>query len=183
MMITTANTIHHDQRSFPSLRRMLILSGFLMWALQLHPQDTLSGLLSRYNTRSIPYISVQELAMPKTKAMVLDAREEKEFNVSHIKHAIHVGYESFNLDSVQRLLPDKNADIVVYCSIGIRSEAIAEVLKKGGYTHVKNLYGGIFEWKNHNFPVYNLEHKETDSIHIYSNEWRSWLKKGIKVYD
>ena len=72
---------------------------------------------------------------------------------------------------------------MVYCSLGVRSEDIAEQLKKAGYNKVKNLYGGIFEWKNNGFPIYNLENKETDSIHTFSMKWSKWLKKGIKVYD
>ncbi|WP_242202229.1 rhodanese-like domain-containing protein [Aestuariivivens insulae] len=163
--------------------RYLIILGVLLTPFKFYPQETLSELLQTFNDRSIPYITVQELAMPKTKAVILDAREAKEFQVSHIKDAIHVGYDLFNLDSLQLKLPDKKSNIVVYCSLGIRSEDIAEQLKKVGYTNVENLYGGIFEWKNNNFPVYNTKEKETDSIHIFSQEWSKWLTKGTKVYD
>ena len=38
--------------------------------------------------------------------------------------------------------------IIVYCSIGVRSEDIGEKLKELGYTKILNLYGGIFDWKN-----------------------------------
>jgi rhodanese-related sulfurtransferase len=145
-------------------------------------QETLSKLLKQYNTKNIPYISVQELAMPKTKAIIFDAREQNEFDVSHIKNAVGVGYNDFSMDSVFRKFPDKNKKIVVYCSVGIRSETIASKLKKAGYKNVYNLYGGIFEWKNNNYPVYNLEEKETDSVHVYSNQWSKWLKSGIKVF-
>ncbi|MFB9105669.1 rhodanese-like domain-containing protein [Algibacter miyuki] len=80
-------------------------------------------------------------------------------------------------------MPNKDTQIVVYCSLGIRSESIADSLKQAGYTHVENLYGGIFEWKNNNFPVYNSEEKETDSIHTFNKAWSKWLKKGIKIYE
>ena len=72
---------------------------------------------------------------------------------------------------------------MVYCSVGIRSESIADSIKKAGYYNIENLYGGIFEWKNNNFPVYNSAQKETDSIHTYNKTWSKWLKKGIKVYE
>ena len=145
-------------------------------------QETLSELLTIHNTKAIPYITAQELAMPKTKAIILDARELEEYNVSHIKKAIFVGYNSFQIDLIKNKLSNKNETIVVYCSLGIRSESIANKLKKAGYNNVFNLYGGIFEWKNNNFKVYNSEGKETDNIHAFSKEWSKWLLKGNKVY-
>lgn len=145
-------------------------------------QESLAKLLKRYNTKNIPYITVQELAMPKTKAFILDAREIEEYNTSHLKNAIFVGYNHVELDSVLIKIPNKNSKIVVYCSIGIRSETIASKLKKAGYSNVFNLYGGIFEWKNNNFTVYNLENVETENVHAYSKDWSVWLKKGKKVF-
>ena len=121
--------------------------------------------------------------MPKTEAILLDAREKKEFDISHIRNAIHVGYDFFNLDTVAHRIPDKKSIIVVYCSIGIRSEDIGEKLKKAGYENVRNLYGGIFEWKNRDFPIYNRDQIETDSVHVFSEAWRKWLTKGIRIYD
>ncbi|WP_369825399.1 rhodanese-like domain-containing protein [Formosa sp. Hel1_31_208] len=139
-------------------------------------------LLKKYNTGDIPYISVEELAMPKTKAIILDARELAEFEISHLKNAIHIGYDEFQMASIENVIQNKNNEIIVYCSLGIRSEVIAKRLREEGYTNVKNLFGGIFEWKNKNFKVYNSQDKLTDSIHAYSKSWSKWLEKGIKVY-
>lgn len=143
----------------------------------------MSDLLRKYNTKSVPYISVQELAMPKTEAIILDTRELKEYETSHIKNAICVGYDYFTLDSITKQFPNKETKIVVYCSLGIRSEDIGEKLKKAGYTNVYNLYGGIFEWKNNNFSVYNTENKKTENVHTFSKEWSQWLTKGVKIYE
>ena len=63
-------------------------------------QDTLDELLKKHNKNSVPYITVQELAMPKTDAIILDAREPKEFEVSHIKNATLVGYDFFDIKKV-----------------------------------------------------------------------------------
>lgn len=129
-------------------------------------------------------MSVETLAMPKTNAIILDAREEKEYNVSHIKNAIWVGYNKFKLKETLTKLPkDKNATIVVYCSLGIRSETVAYKLIKAGYNNIYNLYGGIFEWKNNNFKVVNSKEKETEKVHVFSKKWSKWLKKGVKVYE
>ena len=163
--------------------RTFTLFIILLAVFSTNAQNSLTELLSVHNSKSVPYISVQELAMPKTDAIILDAREKSEYDVSHIENAVFVGYNSFNLDEITSLLKDKSAKIVVYCSLGIRSENIAEKLQKAGYTNVYNLFGGIFEWKNNNFSVINSIGKETDSIHAFSKSWSKWLLKGIKVYD
>ena len=159
---------------------LLIL--FLLSNIFVFSQDELSELLKKHNAHSVPYISVQELAMPATKAIIIDARELEEFEVSHIKNAIHVGYTTFNTEDLQQKITNKNQTIVIYCSLGIRSEKIGEKLQKAGYSNVLNLYGGIFEWKNNNFDVYNTFNKQTDSIHAYSEPWSGYLKNGVKVY-
>lgn len=158
---------------------------FLFFSVSIgYAQDSLDKLLSRYNSHSIPYISVEELRMKQNEgsAVILDAREKEEFEVSHLKNAIFIGYNKFSEEKFSPLFKDKKTPIVVYCSLGIRSENISENLKKMGYENVRNLYGGIFEWKNQGFPVYDSREKETEKIHAYSRSWSKWLKKGKKVY-
>ncbi len=145
-------------------------------------QESLADLLEKHNTKSVPYMSVQELAMPKTKAIILDSREQNEYDASHLKNAIYVGYNDFKLENFQMLIPNKDELIVVYCSLGIRSEDTAEQLKNAGYSNIYNLYGGIFKWKNADFKVYN-DNGETNTIHGFSPEWSKWLKKGDCVYE
>ena len=157
----------------------LFFSGILIC----NAQNSLSELLKKHNSESIPYISVQELAMPKTEVILLDARETEEYNVSHLETAIHVGYDDFDINSVTKQIKDKSAVIVVYCSLGVRSEDIGEQLKKAGYTNIFNLYGGIFEWKNKGYSVYNSEEKLTEDVHAFSKTWSKWLLKGNKIYD
>lgn len=146
-------------------------------------QDSLSELLDKYNNESIPYISVQDLVMTKTDVIILDARELSEFEVSHLLNAIHVGYDKFNLSTVTEKITDKSSKIVVYCSLGIRSEDIAKRLKKAGYNNVYNLFGGIFEWKNNDYPIYNKANELTENVHAFSVKWSQWLLKGNKIYD
>lgn len=148
-----------------------------------YSQKKLSKLLKQENSESIPYIMVDELQEEKENVILLDSREEREYKTSHLKGAVYVGYDFFNLDSITTQLPQKDSKIVVYCSLGIRSEDIAEKIKQAGYTNVFNLYGGIFEWKNNNQEVVNANNKPTDSIHTFSKEWSKWLKKGVKVYE
>jgi rhodanese-related sulfurtransferase len=146
-------------------------------------QETLSELLEQHNDNSIPYISVEELAIPNSKPILLDAREPKEYEVSHLKNADCIGYDFFVLDSVEKRYPNKKDTIVVYCSLGIRSETIAKKLKKAGYENVFNLYGGIFEWKNKSRTVYNTKEEETENVHTFNEAWSKWLTEGSKVYE
>ncbi|CAM1371846.1 Rhodanese [Tenacibaculum litoreum] len=146
-------------------------------------QKNLQQLLKKYNTESVPYISVSELQKEK-EVILLDAREPKEFEVSHLKNAMCVGYDFFNLENTLTKLPkDKNTKIVVYCSLGIRSEDIAEKLQKEGYTNVFNLYGGIFKWKNQGNTIVNLQNNPTEKVHAFNKEWSKWLQKGEKTYE
>lgn len=145
-------------------------------------QNTIPKVLEKLNNNSVPYVSVEAL-LEKENYILLDAREIKEFNVSHIENAINVGFDNFDSKKVTDLLKDKNATIVVYCSIGVRSEKIGEKLLKLGYKYVFNLYGGIFEWKHQGGKVVNNQNVETDEIHTFNKEWSVYLTKGKKVYE
>jgi len=163
------------------MKKLVVL--FLLISSTLFSQEKLDKLLKNFNQENIPYISVEELAMPKTDAIILDARELKEFEVSHIKGAIFVGYDDFNIDKTVAQLTNKETKIVVYCSLGIRSENIANKLKDKGYENIFNLYGGIFEWKNSGFEVVDINEKPTEKVHAFNKNWGKWLTKGEKVYE
>ena len=144
-------------------------------------QNKLDKLFNKFNKNKVPYISVDTLVI--TKAILLDARETKEYNVSHLKNAICVGYDYFDIQkTIEKLPKDKSTKIVVYCSLGIRSEIVAHKLIKEGYTNVYNLYGGILEWKNNNFQVVDTLGNETEKVHTFNKDWCKWLKKGKTVY-
>lgn len=147
-------------------------------------QDSLESLLKKFNNESLPYISVEELntLQNNTDFLLVDTRESEEFKVSKIKNAVYVGFDQFSLDQFTNFATDKNQQIIVYCSIGIRSEIIGHQLKKAGYTNVKNLYGGIFEWKNKNLEVIDNKGNKTEKVHAYSRKWGKWLLKGEKIY-
>ncbi|MCB0464970.1 MAG: rhodanese-like domain-containing protein [Aequorivita sp.] len=147
-------------------------------------QKKLDDLLQKHNTQSIPYISVEELRMFQMNDIVtiLDAREPEEFRICHIESAINIGFNNFSAEEEQIQKLNKNIPVVVYCSLGIRSEEIGEKLKKAGFTHVKNLYGGIFEWKNTGYPVIDSTGKETENVHTFSKHWSNYLRAGNPVY-
>jgi len=138
-------------------------------------------LLKSMIKNTVPTISVSELKPKIEKVVLLDAREVNEFNVSHLKNAKNIGFNEVDYKILENV--PKGAEIVVYCSIGVRSEKIGERLKEKGYTNVKNLYGSIFEWVNQGQEVYDLNGKPTKKVHAYNKKWGVWLKKGEKVYE
>jgi len=147
-------------------------------------QETLNEVLKKYNKNTIPYISVTELRMQQSKndVTILDSRELNEYQVSHIKSAILVGYDTFSMETVVGTIKNKKTSIVVYCTLGIRSEMIAAKLQKAGYIDIKNLYGGIFEWKNKEYEVIDSTQNTTNNIHTFSKEWSKWLLNGNPIY-
>lgn len=144
-------------------------------------QSTIEETLKKLNKNSVEYIYLDELQKAKNPVL-FDTRKKVEYNTSHLKGAIWVGYTNFDVDSVMKHYPNKNATIVVYCSIGVRSENIGEKLLKVGYTNVKNLYGGIFQWKNEGNSVYDNENNETEKVHAFSKYWGKLLTNGDKTY-
>jgi len=144
-------------------------------------QNKIDKTLRKLNKESVDYIHVETLEKAENP-ILLDAREKAEYEVSHLKDAIWVGYDTFQLDSVVQKIQNKNSEIVVYCSIGVRSENIGEKLEKAGYTNVRNLYGGIFEWKNEGLPVVDSLGNETERVHAFNKHWGKLLKTGEKVY-
>jgi len=153
----------------------------IIFALPLAGQNKLDKTLKKFNTENVPYIHVEEMTNTMN-IVLLDTRKKEEFIVSHLKNAVWVGYDDFEEATVLKNVPKKNTPIIVYCSIGVRSEDIGEKLLKLGYTDVKNLYGGIFEWKNQDKIVYNNQGVETDSVHAFDKQWGKLLHKGTKVY-
>lgn len=130
----------------------------------------------------VPVIHTDSLKRKMTSTpelVLLDARTFAEYEVSHLPGAIFVGYDPFLKKKVA--LYEKDRLIVVYCSVGYRSEKVGRKLRKMGYTRIFNFYGGIFDWKNKGNIVVNANGMETDSVHTYNKSWSRWLKKGIKV--
>jgi len=156
-------------------------SCFFLLLFSANAQSSIDQALDWYNNESVPYISVTELQNLKNQ-IILDAREWEEYEVSHLKNAVWVGYDDFKLADVADKYPDKNLNIVVYCSIGVRSENIGEELLESGYFNTKNLYGGIFEWSNQGYPVYTTKDEKTKKVHAYGKLWGKYLTKAEKVY-
>ena len=76
--------------------------------------------------------------------IILDTREQDEFDEGHIPGAILIPYTEIE-NKAEKMIPDKCKRILVYCRSGRRSKIASESLAKLGYTNVKE-FGGIIDW-------------------------------------
>jgi rhodanese-related sulfurtransferase len=129
--------------------------------------------IEEYINHTVPVISVFDLQNCTDQFVILDAREQVEYNISHIKNAKHVGYDQFDINKLEGI--NKSDKIVLYCSIGYRSEKIGEKVLAAGYKNVFNLYGSIFEWVNMGNTLVNNENKPTKMLHTYNQTWSKWI--------
>ena len=133
--------------------------------------------ISRTISFTVPTMSVEDLKLQQQDVLIFDAREREEFEVSHIPNAQYIGYE--NLETEQLANIPKDQKIVLYCSIGYRSEKVGEKLQEMGFTNVNNLYGSIFEWVNQGNEVVDKHENPTDLIHTYNKKWRQWANDSM----
>lgn len=82
--------------------------------------------------------------------LVIDVRDEAEFNKEHIKGATYISFE--NILSKKEELP-KEKEIIIYDKAGYRSKLITESLVKDGFLSVTNLLDGFKKWKEKDYPM------------------------------
>lgn len=84
--------------------------------------------------------------------LLVDVREDEEWQKGHIPRAIHIGKGVIERD-IEKLVPDPNAEIVLYCGGGYRSVLAADALQRMGYTNVLSMTGGYRGWIGAGHPV------------------------------
>jgi len=82
----------------------------------------------------------------------VDVREDDEFAVDRAAGARHIGRGVIERD-IETLIPDRAAEIVLYCGGGFRSALAADNLRRMGYTNVWSMDGGIRAWREAGYPV------------------------------
>ncbi len=90
--------------------------------------------------------------------VLIDTREESEWNEAHVAGAIFLSKGIIERE-IERAVPDKSKEIVLYCGGGYRSALSADNLQKMGYTNVFSLAGGWRSWQAAN-GIVTAEHKE-----------------------
>ena len=85
-------------------------------------------------------------------AVLIDVREDNEYDTAHAKGARHMGRGVIERDIVGEI-PDKNAELILYCGGGYRSALAVDNLQKMGYTNVWSMAGGWHAWEEAGAPV------------------------------
>ena len=75
--------------------------------------------------------------------VLVDTREESEWNAGHVRGAVHLSKGIVERD-IEAEIPDRGTKLVLYCGGGYRSALAADSLQRMGYTNVSSLDGG---WK------------------------------------
>jgi rhodanese-related sulfurtransferase len=102
----------------------------------------------------ISAISPEQAAQMQTrqKAVIVDVRENDEWNAGHIAGAIHIP-----LGEIQNHLADlsqyQNSPLIMQCRSGVRSAKAADILVKAGFTNVHNMSGGLNAWQKANLQL------------------------------
>jgi rhodanese-related sulfurtransferase len=94
----------------------------------------------------------QYKTLPTGDHLLIDVREDNEWEAGHAKGAMHLSRGIIERD-IETAVPDKAAKMVCYCGGGYRSALVAESLGKMGYTNVWSLDGGWRAWNEAGLPV------------------------------
>lgn len=102
----------------------------------------------------IKEISVDKLSEldQSQKPVIIDVREESEWNAGHAEGAIHLSRGIIE-QKIEEAIADPNTPIVCYCGGGNRSALVSDSLQQIGYTNVFSLEGGFRAWKEANLPT------------------------------
>jgi len=95
------------------------------------------------------YVKMREAGTPH---VLIDTREESEWNAGHAQGALHLGKGIIERD-IEGKVPDHDAVLVLYCGGGFRSALVADNLQKMGYTQCISLDGGWRAWNESALPV------------------------------
>jgi len=131
---------------------------------------------------SVEFVSSDELLQSVNESaqqapLLFDVRDAEEFAVSHLTNAANL----MSGAAIASVVPDKNAPIVVYCSVGYRSAGVAAELEQLGYTNVRNLHHSLFEWANKGYPMTNAL-CDTQQVHPFNRTWGTLVDKSLHSY-
>ncbi len=87
-----------------------------------------------------------------TKTLIVDTREDHEWQNGHVPGAVHLGKGIIERD-IEKAVPDIHTPIYLYCGGGFRSALVAQNLQKMGYTGCVSVDGGFRAWKEKGWPI------------------------------
>src|SRR6266850_408862 len=102
--------------------------------------------------KQVPEVTATELSRQSPRPVILDVREQSETDAGMLAGARHVPRGFLEL-RIEETVPDRGADVVLYCAGGTRSLLAARTLQDMGYTRVRSLAGGYSAWKDAGLPL------------------------------
>ena len=96
---------------------------------------------AKARVREVTLDQAQARLKQNPKAVLLDVREDHEWQAGHAAEAAHLGKGIFERD-LEKLYPDANAEIIMYCGGGFRSALTCDAAQKMGYKNIFSLAGG-----------------------------------------
>jgi molybdopterin/thiamine biosynthesis adenylyltransferase/rhodanese-related sulfurtransferase len=120
---------------------------------------------------------VQEIAVDEAyrlfklggETKFVDIREPEELSLGYIKGSVFIRVDELEMQA-KHLLPDKKAQVVLYCGSGVRSLLAAQTLKEMGYNNVRILVGGINAWKEAGYEVITSGLLTLEQLNHYSRQ-------------
>ncbi len=101
---------------------------------------------ARSRVRELTIADVKAKLTQPASFLLIDVREESEWNAGHLPHALHIGKGVIERD-IETKVPDTSRELILYCGGGYRSALAADSLQKMGYTNVYSMDGGFRGWK------------------------------------
>ena len=96
---------------------------------------------AKTRVREISIEQARAWLLQNPKIVLLDVREDSEWNAGHAAEAIHLGKGILERD-LEKMIPDVNTEIIMYCGGGFRSALACDSAQKMGYRSVHSLIGG-----------------------------------------
>lgn len=114
----------------------------------------------------------------RAQPVVLDARTQAEFDVSHLKGALRIDPYRPLLHPLRGM--PKDTAIAVYSSVGYRAARVAHWLRRQGYSRVSTLEGSLFAWANDERPMFH-DDRPTVQVHPYDERWGLMLETPYRA--
>ena len=107
---------------------------------------------ARSRIREVTPEETVQLLEGEAPPVLIDVREESEWEKGHIAGAIHLGKGVIERD-IEKRVEETDREIILYCGGGYRSALAADNLQKMGYSNVASMSGGWREWNEREYPV------------------------------
>jgi len=107
---------------------------------------------AKTRVREISIDQARAWLLQNPKVVLLDVREDSEWSAGHAAEARHLGKGVLERD-LEKMIPDVNTEIIMYCGGGFRSALAGDAAQKMGYRSVHSLIGGYKAMVNAGWPI------------------------------